>query len=138
MQRSHTSPGGTASPDAASRGSLGRGFVAGLAPLWPCALIVIVAVALAALARLLIAGQGFPTQQLAAGLIIVIGLLGAAVTYSVFCVRVLRRVKAWQLARQTAQANGALWGLVVVALIVLLPLLLAILIPQHPAPTLTP
>lgn len=37
-----------------------------------------------------------------------------------------------------AEANGALWGLVVVALVVLLPVLLAIVLPQHPAPNLAP
>jgi hypothetical protein len=99
---------------------------------------VVGALALAALARQLTAGQGFAAQQLAAVLVIVLGLLGSAASYIIFSVRTLRQVKAWQQVGQTAQANGALWGLVVVALVVVLPLLLAIFIPQHPAPNLAP
>jgi hypothetical protein len=138
MQRPPTSLATAPRPDASSRGRLGQGFVSGLVPLGPLALIVIVALALAALARQLTAGQGFATQQWAAGLVIVLGLLGGAASYLVFSVRALRQVKCWQQAGQTTQATGALWGLVVVALVVLLPLLLAILIPQHPAPNLAP
>jgi hypothetical protein len=114
------------------------GFVSAVMPLGLIAVIVVAALALAALARGLTAGQGFYTEQWASGIIIVLGLLGSAATYAVSSVQSLRRVKGWQQAGQTAQANGALWGLVVVALVVLLPVVLAIVIPQHPAPNLAP
>jgi hypothetical protein len=116
----------------------GRAFLAGLSPLGFVALIVVVGVALAALARQLAAGQGFAAQQGAALIIVAVALLGAAIALAVGCVRALRRVKQWQQAGQTAQASAALWGLALVALIVALPLLLAVLIPQHPAPNLAP
>ncbi len=132
MQRSPTSPATATGPEASARGSLGRGFVAGLVPLGPVALIVVVALGLSALARQVTTGQG------AAIVIVVLGLLGAAAAYVVCCVRALRQVSRWQQAGQSALASGALWGLVVVALVVLLPLLLAIFIPQHPAPNLAP
>jgi hypothetical protein len=138
MQRPPTSPAIATGSAVSTRGSAVRGFASSLIPLAPLAVIVIVALALAALARQLTAGQGFYTQQWAAGIAIVLGLLGSAASYIVTCVRALRRVKLWQQAGQTAQASGALWGLVVVALVVLLPLLLAILIPQQPAPNLAP
>src|SRR5215469_11734263 len=108
MQPSSKSPATTARSDALARGSLGRGFVSGLVPLGPLALIVVGALALAALARQFTAGQGFASQQLAAVLIIILGLLGSAASYIVFCVRALRQVKAWQQMGQTAQASGAL------------------------------
>jgi hypothetical protein len=98
--------------------------------------IVVVALALAAIARQLTAGQGFYTQQWAAGIIIVLGLLGSAASYIVSCVRAMSRVRRWQETGQTSQASGALWGLVVVTLVIVLPVLLAIFIPQHPAPNL--
>jgi hypothetical protein len=140
MQRSPMSPSATTttSPETGSQGNTVRGFASSLVPLAFVAMIVIVALALAALARQLTAGQGFYTEQWASGIIIVLGLLGSAAAYIVSCMQALRRVKLWQQAGQTALANGALWGLVVVALVVLLPLLLAILIPQQPAPNLAP
>ena len=138
MQRSPTPPAIATISAAPTRGNAVRGFASSLVPLAFVAVIVLVALALAALARQLTAGQGFYTQQWAAVIVIAGGLLATAASYIVTCVQALRRVKLWQQAGQTAQASGALWGLVVVALIVLLPLLLAIAIPQHPAPTLAP
>jgi hypothetical protein len=120
------------------RGNSARGFASGLLPLLPVAVIVVVALALAALARQLTAGQGFYTQQWAAGIIVVLGLLGSAVSYTVSRVRAMSQVRRWQAAGQTSQATGALWGLLVVTLVILLPVLLAIFIPQHPAPNLAP
>lgn len=128
----------TTDAGAPSGGSAMSGFVSAVLPLGLIAVIVVVALALAALARALTAGQGFYTEQWASGIIIVLGLLGSAATYTVSGVQSLRRVKGWQQAGQIARANGALWGLVVVALVVLVPLLLAILIPQQPAPNLAP
>jgi hypothetical protein len=113
-------------------------LVLGITPLGPVALAVLLAVLLAALARQLTAGQGFFAQQWAAGIVVVLGLVGAAVSYVVFSVRALRQVRRWQQAGQSAPANAALWGLVITALVVLLPLILAIVIPQHPAPNLAP
>ena len=138
MFSSPTSPVTPGGSPVLGRGNTVRGFAAGLLPLVPVAVIVVVALALAALARQLTAGQGFYTQQWAAGIIIVLGLLGSAASYTVSCVRAMSQVRRWQETGQTSQAAGALWGLVVVMLVVLLPVLLAILIPQHPAPNLAP
>lgn len=138
MQPSSTSSSASVGPDTASRDSIWRGFVSGLFPLAPLAVVLFAALALAALARPLTSGLGFGAQQLIAIVIVGLGLLGAAVSYVVFCRRALRRVKGWQQVGWTSQANGALWGLVVVALLMLLPLLLAVIIPQSPAPNLAP
>jgi hypothetical protein len=115
-----------------------RSLVFGLEPLVPLPLIVAITIVLAWLARQITAGAGFYTQQWAAGVIVVLGILAAAVSLAIFSVRAFRQVKTWQQAGQQAQASAALWGLVVVALVVLLPVLLAIVIPQHPAPNLAP
>lgn len=123
---------------AAERENVWRGVLAGVLPLAPIAVIVVVALGLATLARQLTAGQGYSTQQLVSLLFVGLGLLGAAAAYVIFCRRALRQIRRWQEAGAAAQANGALCGLVVVALVVLLPLLLAIFMPQQPAPNLAP
>jgi hypothetical protein len=115
-----------------------RSLVFGLEPLVPLLLIVVLTIGLAWLSRQITGGAGFYTQQWAAGIIVVLGILAGAVALAIFSVRALRRVRTWQEAGLSAQASAALWGLVVVALVVLLPLLLAIVIPQHPAPNLAP
>jgi hypothetical protein len=115
-----------------------RSLVFGLEPLIPQVLIVGLTIGLAWLARQITAGAGFYTQQWAAGIIVVLAILAGAVALVIFSVRALRQVRTWQEAGLAAQASAALWGLVVVALVVLLPLLLAIAIPQHPAPNLAP
>ncbi|MGO8948740.1 MAG: hypothetical protein ACLQUY_14030 [Ktedonobacterales bacterium] len=114
-----------------------RGFVYGLEPLAPLALCVVLTIVLAWLARQITASAGFYTQQWAAGIVVVLGLLSAFALLIIFSVRAFRQVKYWQEVHRSAEASAALWGLVVVALVVLLPLLLAIFIPQHPAPILT-
>jgi len=43
-------------------------------------------------------------------------------------------VKIWQRDGTTRQANAASWALTATALIIVLPVLLAIILPQHPAP----
>jgi hypothetical protein len=45
---------------------------------------------------------------------------------------VLRRVAAWQGDGTVHQATGALCALGITVLLVLLPLVLAVLLPQHP------
>jgi hypothetical protein len=115
-----------------------RSLVFGLEPLVPLLLIVVLTIGLAWLSRRITAGAGFYTQQWAAGIIVVLGILAGAVALAIFSVRALRQVRTWQEAGLSAQASAALWGLVVVALVVLLPLLLAIVIPDHPAPNLAP
>jgi hypothetical protein len=115
-----------------------RSLIFGLEPLVPLLLTVVLTIGLAWLARQITAGAGFYTQQWADGIIVVLGILGGALALAVFSARVLRQVRTWQESGLSAQAGAALLGLVIVALVVVLPLLLAIAIPQHPAPNLAP
>ena len=111
-----------------------RGALVGLVPLGLLALIIVVALALAALARQLTAASGFYTQQQAALIILIAGFILALIVYVVAIVLTMRRIAAWQENGIAVQARAALWSLGITALIVILPLLLAILLPQHPAP----
>ncbi|MFL5658777.1 MAG: hypothetical protein ACJ8CB_31915 [Ktedonobacteraceae bacterium] len=110
------------------------GALIGLVPLGLLALIIAVALALAVLARQLTAASGFFAQQQAALIILIAGFVLALVVYVVAIVLTTRRIAAWQQNGIAVQARAALWSLGITALIVILPFLLAILLPQHPAP----
>jgi hypothetical protein len=120
----------------ASRDSFSSGLLAGLIPL--ACLIVLVALTLLAtlLVRLATAGQGFAAQQQLAVIVLSAGLIVAGIVYAVACVRMLRRVGAWQRAGASTGAAGALWALGFSALCLVLPLLFGALLPQHPSPLL--
>lgn len=113
---------------------IGRGALIGLVPLGLLIMMVAVTVGFTALARLLLAGSGFFAQQQAALLVLIGGLLLSSAGYVVALWRTLRRVKMWQLEGRRRQARAVLWELGATALIVVIPVLLALLLPQHPAP----
>ena len=116
------------------KSSIWRGVLVGLIPLGLLAGIVAITLLVTALARQLVAGSGFFVQQQTALIALIVGLVLAIVVYAVSIWRVLRRVKIWQRDETTKQANAALWALTATALIVVLPVLLAFILPQHPAP----
>ena len=111
-----------------------RGLLTGLIPLGLLIVIVAVTVALTALARQLFVGSGFFAQQQAAVIVLIAGLLLACIVYAVALWRTLRSVSIWQQEEKRAQASAALWVLGATALIVVVPVLLVLLLPQHPAP----
>ena len=111
-----------------------RGALLGLVPLGLLVLIIVIALALAVVVRQLFIASGFFAQQQAAVIILIAGLVLALVAYAVAIVLIMRRIADWQQNGAAVQARAALWALGITALIVILPLLLAILFPQHPAP----
>jgi uncharacterized membrane protein YidH (DUF202 family) len=111
-----------------------HGVLVGLIPLGLLAGIVAITLLVTALARQLVAGSGFFMQQQTALIALIVGLVLAIVVYAVASWRVLRRVKIWQRDGTTTQANAALWALTATTLIIVLPVLLALILPQHPAP----
>jgi uncharacterized membrane protein YidH (DUF202 family) len=117
-----------------SKSKVWRGALVGLIPLGLLAGIVVITLLVTALARQLVAGSGFFVQQQTALIALIVGLVLAIVVYAVAIWRVLWRVKIWQRDGTTTQANAALWVLTATALIVVLPILLALILPQHPAP----
>ncbi len=116
------------------KGSAARGAWVGLGPLGLLAVFVALAVILTALARQLAAGSGFFAQQQAELSTLIAGLVLAIVVFAIAVWRVLRQVAAWQQAGAAVQANAALWALGTTALVIVIPILLAILLPQHPFP----
>jgi hypothetical protein len=124
----------TREPSAEVKGSTVRGAWVGLGPLGLLAGLVALAVVLTALARLLADGAGFFAQQQAVLGTLIAGLVLAIVVFAIGVWRVLRRVAAWQQAGAVVQANAALWALGATALVIVIPILLGLLLPQHPFP----
>jgi hypothetical protein len=116
------------------KGSAVHGILIGLIPLGLLAGVVLIAVVTTALARELAAGGGFYVQQQAALITLIVGLILAIVVFAIACWRVLRQVATWQKTGVAVQATAALWALGATALIITLPILLALLLPQYPAP----
>lgn len=124
----------TREPPTEVKGSAARGVWAGLGPLVLLAVFVVLAAVLTALARQLAAGSGFFAQQQAVLGTLIAGLVLAIVVFAIAVWRVLRRVVAWQRAGAVVQAKAALWALGATALVIVLPILLGLLLPQYPAP----
>ena len=121
-------------PSVEAKGSALHGVLIGLIPLGLLAGVVLLAVIATAIARTLTASGGFYVQQEAALITLIVGLVLAIVVFAIACWRVLRQVAAWQKASVTVQANAALWALGASALVIVVPILLALLLPQHPFP----
>ncbi len=121
-------------PSSQYKGSSLRGFLIGLIPLLFLIVIVVITFLLTALTRLLVASSGFFEQQQVAVIELIVGLMLALAMYIIAIVRTLRRLKAWQQGGAVGQARSALLALGLTALIVLLPVVLAIVLPQNPAP----
>jgi uncharacterized membrane protein HdeD (DUF308 family) len=122
-----------AAPPAAKR-AIWRGVLLGLLPLALGAGPLVLALALTALARQVTAERGFFFQQRLALGILLAGLTLAALACALATARLWRRVQAWRNVGNHAQARGAALGLLITALALLLPLLLALFLPQHPTP----
>ena len=111
-----------------------RGALRGLVPLGLLMVVIVIALVLTALMRQLVASSGFFAQQQVSVITLIAGLVLALAVYGIAIFLTLRRVAAWQQAGSAAQARAALWALGITAFIVVLPVLLAIVLPQNPAP----
>jgi hypothetical protein len=120
------------------RGDFQRGLLAGFMPIALLLILVALSMLATTVVRVATAGLGFGTQHPIIVSVLAGGLVIGAITYTISCVRVLRRLSGWQRAGAAVRASGALWALGIGAVILLLPLVLAALWPQHPAPTLPP
>jgi len=118
----------------APRGDFRTGLLVGLTPLARLVVSTALVIALTIISRLISAAGGFFFQQQVTLIVLVVGLLTAAVLYTIGCVSVLRKVGAWGQASDPTKRAGALWALAATALVVLLPVVLAVILPQNPAP----
>src|SRR5437868_4253297 len=131
---STSSLGSMQSAQGSSFGSTLRGILVGLVPLVLLALSIVLELLLTAFARQWFAASGFFVRQQVALIVLISGFVLAVVIYALAIVLTLRRMKGWQEDGAVMWARSALWTLGITALIVVVPLLLAVLLPQHPAP----
>lgn len=118
--------------------TIGRAIWVGATPL----ILLVVVIALATLGDLVARTLAFPLGFLTWNSIVegiwVGGLLLAVVVGVIATVRALRLASLWRRAGMAQQAMSAYWSLLIVALLVLAPVILAIALPQHPAPPRAP
>jgi hypothetical protein len=115
-------------------GSAWRGALIGLIPLGLLTITVAVSILLTTLARQIFTTAGFFAQQQASVTVLIVGLVLTLAVYAIAIWRTLRRVGIWLQKGKIVQSRVALWALGVTALVVVTPILLALILPQHPAP----
>ena len=111
-----------------------RGILLGLIPLLLLAIIVIVTLLITAFARQWVASSGFFRQQQVALIVLIAGFILAILAFAIVIWRVSEQIKDWQQDGLVKPGRAALWTLGITVLIVLLPVVLAIVLPQNPAP----
>lgn len=109
------------------------GFVRGLAPLGVTLAALGAALLGLGATRVATASAGFFALQQALGIMVPVGLAVMALCYAGACVWALRAAGRCSRAGQDARAAGALRGLAVSALLLALPVALALALPQRPA-----
>ncbi len=114
--------------------SVGHAVWTGLAPAALVALTVAMGAAVTALARVIASPSGFLIWQWVAVAVWGVSLLIAAIVYIVSARLALRNAAAWQRMGLTTPSTIAYGALVVSALLMLLPMILGVTLPQHPAP----
>jgi hypothetical protein len=117
----------------ASRGSFLVGLLRGLVPVIVAAALLTITTASATWIRNATNTEGFFAQQAADVFVVALGLLITALVFAVLAFRAFRVVREWQANGVTASATGALWALAITAGLMLVPIVLAFALPQHPA-----
>jgi hypothetical protein len=110
------------------------GVWGGAAPLLLTLVVGALMVGLTTLARIVATPLGFLAWEPIVIVIWVVGLLITTAVYAIGMMRAWRRARGWQAAGLARRATGAWWALGVVALLTLLPVIVALALPQHPAP----
>lgn len=131
---SQTTPSSTTLSSTAPRREVLRGVSLGIVPLLALALLVTVTLIVTALVRQSFQNAGFFVWQQNALIALIAGMVLALLVYIVLLVLVIRTVARWQNNGLTLRRASTLWTLVITACIVLLPVLIAVLLPQSPAP----
>lgn len=113
---------------------VGHAVWTGLAPAALVALTLAIGAAVTTLARVIALPYGFLTWRWVTVVVWGLSLLIAAIVYIVSVRRALRNAAAWRRLGLTTPTAIAYAALVVSALLMLLPVILGITLPQHPAP----
>lgn len=109
------------------------GLAAGLAPLGIFIGTLLLTITATAILRTLLLTQGFAAQHATLPLLFGLGLLAAVVGGAVGVKYVLARMRRWGEAGEIERARGSRWALIITALLLALPVVLAFVLPQSPA-----
>lgn len=131
-----TSAAPTAAPTAGD--SLGRAIWLGARPLVWTLMVIGGAIGVVALIPNLVYPLGFLTWRWITLAIWAAGWVIGAVVYIAATRRALQVARAWQSAGNLRQATATHWTLLIAALLLLTPVILALALPQHPAPCRCP
>lgn len=115
-------------------GTFWRGALVGGAPIALLVVIVGAALLISMFARMLTASGGFFAQQQATLIVLVVGCVLAALGYISAIIWAWRWQRRQYLAGAIASTQGALMSFVLTSLLMLLPVILAAVLPPHPAP----
>jgi hypothetical protein len=116
----------TSHPEQVLRGGRWRVVLVGLSPLILLAAIVIATLLLIAFLRPLVIPDGFFVEERITVGIAVVGLALAIIVYTTGIVRALRHIKVWHHNGDSVAVIGGLGVLSVTAIVVALPVLLAL------------
>jgi hypothetical protein len=130
--RSTTTTGASGASGATADNIL-RGAGVGLAPAAFFYAGILVGFGVVSLLRVATSGLGFLTQLPVLNVTSLLCLVALAVGLTLVCVRVFRQARRWREDGETTAAKAVLWGLALSGVLVLLPVLLGMLLPQHPA-----
>lgn len=106
-----------------------HGVLYGAIPLAVVVVMIAGVLMLTALVRQVIGVSAFPLQQSVVLIILGSGLVLALVAFTLALIFTLRRVARWQRHGPVERAQAALWTLGVSAVVILLPFLLAFVLP---------
>jgi hypothetical protein len=131
---SSASPGESTVHVTPGRDTIWRSLLIGLLPLLLLASISFITIVLVVLLRQIFVAAGFLVQQRNELIMLGVGLTVAIIVYAVTVWRILRNMDNWQQTGMQRRTRIVLWTLTGTAIIVLLPVIVAALFPQHPAP----
>ena len=115
-------------------GNARRGFARGLVPLLTLAGWVAATLFLTLAVRDMSIGLDVGIQQWIVVGVLANGLAVATIAYGITLWRAYRQWRAYLRQEDDAAAKGMLWALLATAAVVLLPVIIAALVPQHPIP----
>lgn len=130
----HVSQAQQTRPQASTAREIVHGVFFGLVPLLLLALLVIATIGLTTLVRRSTLSAGFFIWERNALITLIVGMIVALLVYVIAIVLVLQITARWITGRFTIRSAAALWTLAITAIVVLLPVIIVVLLPQSPAP----
>lgn len=109
------------------------GLLSGLAPLGVLSATLLLTAGLTAVVRGALITQSYDIQHAVPPLVFGAGILTATIGAAASAVRVFARMRRWQAAGAVTSVRGSRWAVLLTALLLLIPVALAIVLPQHPA-----